>query len=200
MNFDRTTDLHRAVATGPTPVSTEHYQDFARSDLVTQLDRSHIPPVLYDREVCAHPPAELVDPAARAQPLVWEENALPSPRRWVDLSAKDRAFDGRRLDFVGNEPEFNRWLVPDFFPLGDKHVLLTAATTRGQSGKSIYMIGAYQDLRFEPESEGFVDAAPPSSRCRGYSTSMPTGDCSWTRRRRSARRARRTGSTREICR
>lgn len=264
---------HRPVAIGPTPVNAEHFQAFARSDLLKQLDRSNTPPIPYDREVCfsgstvidngvptiiysgivhgvqdapvmrgrrqcvatsddgmitwkkhpanpviPHPPAELVDPASRDQPLVWEEAVLPSPRRWVDHAGKDRAFDGRRLvaveddttrgqitawhdphvwrdgdvwymalgcgflgvggaillyrspdliewDYlhplcVGEDPEFNRWLVPDFFPLGDRAVLLTAATTRGQSGKSIYMTGSYENLRFTPETEGYVDAHP----------------------------------------
>jgi len=117
---------HRPVAIGPTPVDAEHFQAFARSDLLKQLDRSNTPPIPYDREVCfsgstvidngvptsddgmitwkkhpanpviPHPPAELVDPAVRNQPLVWEEGVLPSPRRWVDHAGKDRAFDGRR--------------------------------------------------------------------------------------------------------
>lgn len=264
---------HRPVVLGPTVCRTEHYQAFAQSNLLKQLDRSRIPPVLYDREICfsgstvinngvptitytgilsgvqdvpialnrsqclatsddgmmtwrkhesnpviPHPPPELVDPAERDQPLVWNEVPLPSPRRWVDHRGKDRAFDGRRLDAVeddrtrgqitawhdphvwqegdtwymalgcgflgmggalllyrspdliewkylhplcvGTEPEFNRWLVPDFFPLGDRHVLLTAATTRGESGKVIYMTGCYDDHRFTPQVEGFLDAYP----------------------------------------
>lgn len=61
---------------------------------------------------------------------------------------------------VGTEPEYNRWLVPDFFPLRDKHVLIVAATSRGQSGKSIYMVGSYNNNRFTPEVEGFLDTHP----------------------------------------
>ena len=264
---------NRPVAIGPTPFSAAHYQAFAQSDLAKNMDRSRIPPIVYDREVCfsgstvidngvptliytgilhgvqdvpvvlgrsqciatsddgmvtwrkhpanpviPHPPEELLDPAARNQPLAWTEGVLPSPRRWLDQSGQDRALDGRRLDAVeddgtrgqitawhdphvwrdtnawymalgcgflgvggalllyrspdllsweylhplcqGDDPNYNRWLVPDFFPLGDKHVLLTAATSRGLSGKSVYMVGSYQDHRFVPETEGFVDTHP----------------------------------------
>ena len=43
---------HRPVAIGPTPFGADQYAAFARSDLVRSLDRSGIPPILYDREVC----------------------------------------------------------------------------------------------------------------------------------------------------
>ena len=43
---------HRPVAIGPTPFGAGYYAAFARSDLVRSLDRSGIPPILYDREVC----------------------------------------------------------------------------------------------------------------------------------------------------
>lgn len=62
--------------------------------------------------------------------------------------------------WVGEDPGFNRFLVPDFFPLGDRHVLLGAATTRGRPGKSPYLVGSYEDLRFSPEVEGLVDTYP----------------------------------------
>jgi len=264
---------HRPVAIGPTWCSAEHYQGFAQSDLFKQLDRSRIPPTLYDREICfsgsavinngvptivytgilsgvqdipiilgrsqcmatsddgmftwrkheanpviASPPPELVDPADRDVALEWEEVPLPSPRRWIDHGGKDRAVDGRQLDAiedertrgqitawhdphvwqegetwymglgcgflgiggavllyrspdlidweymhplcVGTEPAFNRWLVPNFFSLGDKYVLIAAATTRGAATKSVYMIGSYADHKFSQETEGFIDANP----------------------------------------
>ena len=59
---------------------------------------------------------------------------------------------------VGDEPQFNRWLVPDFFPLAGRHVLLTVATTRGRSSKKVYRIGRFEDRRFDAEHEGFTDA------------------------------------------
>ena len=264
---------HRPVAIGPTPFGADCYAAFARSDLVKSLDRSRVPPILYDREVCfsgsavidrgvptlvytgilhglqdvpvmlgrsqciatsddgmrtwrkhpanpviPHPPPELVDPSQRPQAPVWTEGVLPSPRRWLDQQGQDRAIDGRRLDpveedetrgqltawhdphvwregetwymglgcgflgvggavllyrspdlvsweylhplCVGSDPQYNRWLVPDFFPLGDRHVLLAAATSRGRSGKAVYMVGEYRGHRFTPESEGFLDTHP----------------------------------------
>ena len=264
---------HRPVAIGPTPFGAGYYAAFARSDLVRSLDRSGIPPILYDREVCfsgsavidrgvptliytgilhglqdapvmlgrsqciatsddgmltwrkhpanpviPHPPPGLVDPSQRPEAPVWTEGVLPSPRRWLEQEGQDRAIDGRRLDAVeedetrgqltawhdphvwregetwymglgcgflgvggavllyrsrdlisweymhplcvGSDPEYNRWLVPDFFPLGDRHVLLAAATSRGRSGKAVYMVGEYRAHRFTPESEGFLDTHP----------------------------------------
>ena len=263
----------RRVAIGPTPFSAEQYLAFARSNLVKELDRSRMPPIVYDRELCfsgstvihdgvptiiytgfffgvqdvpimrtrtqciatsddgmltwekhpanpvlEHPPAELVDLTEKDHPLAWEESAVPSDRRWVNHAGSDQASDDRPLGHtqdeytkgeitawhdphvwregdlwymalgcgflgvggaillyqskdliewkylhplcVGQDPNFNRWLVPDFIPLGDKHVLFTMATTRCRAGKAIYMVGSYQDLRFTPELEGFVDAHP----------------------------------------
>ena len=59
---------------------------------------------------------------------------------------------------TGAQPAFNRWLVPDFFPLDGRHVLLAVATTRGRTSKKIYLTGRYQDRRFHAEHEGFTDA------------------------------------------
>ena len=44
------------------------------------------------------------------------------------------------------------WECPDFFPLGDKHVLLIS--TRG---KVRWKVGSSKDLKFTPEKEGIVD-------------------------------------------
>jgi len=46
----------------------------------------------------------------------------------------------------------NMWECPDFFPLGDKHVLLIS--TRG---KVRWKIGSYKDLKFTLEKEGVID-------------------------------------------
>ena len=43
---------HRPVAIGPTPFGAGRYAAFACSDLVKSLDRSRLPAILYDREVC----------------------------------------------------------------------------------------------------------------------------------------------------
>jgi len=44
------------------------------------------------------------------------------------------------------------WECPDFFPLGDKHVLLISTM-----GKVCWKVGTYADQRFTPEKEGVVD-------------------------------------------
>jgi len=44
------------------------------------------------------------------------------------------------------------WECPDFFPLGDKHVLLIATM-----GKVHWKVGTYANHRFTPEKEGVVD-------------------------------------------
>ena len=43
---------HRPVAIGPTPFGAGRYAAFACSDLVKSLDRSRLPAILHDREVC----------------------------------------------------------------------------------------------------------------------------------------------------
>src|SRR5579859_6384126 len=44
------------------------------------------------------------------------------------------------------------WECPDFFPLGNKHVLLISTT-----GKVRWKVGTYANQRFTPEKEGVVD-------------------------------------------
>ena len=44
------------------------------------------------------------------------------------------------------------WECPDFFPLGDKHVLLISTM-----GKVRWKVGTYANQRFTPEKEGIVD-------------------------------------------
>jgi len=44
------------------------------------------------------------------------------------------------------------WECPDFFPLGDKHVLLISTM-----GKVLYKVGRYSNQRFTSEKEGVVD-------------------------------------------
>ena len=49
----------------------------------------------------------------------------------------------------------HNWECPNFFPLGDRHVLLISAEPYG---KVLYFVGTYRDRRFTPESEGVLDA------------------------------------------
>jgi beta-fructofuranosidase len=44
------------------------------------------------------------------------------------------------------------WECPDFFPLGNKHVLLIST-----QGKVLWKVGTYNDQRFSPEKEGVTD-------------------------------------------
>jgi beta-fructofuranosidase len=46
------------------------------------------------------------------------------------------------------------WECPNFFPLGDKHVLLISPIPLG---KVLYLVGTYADHRFTPEHVGVVD-------------------------------------------
>jgi len=46
------------------------------------------------------------------------------------------------------------WECPNFFPLGDKHVLLIAPIPLR---KTLYLVGEYRDHRFTPEHTGIVD-------------------------------------------
>jgi beta-fructofuranosidase len=67
--------------------------------------------------------------------------------------------------------------VPDFFPLGGKHVLLFASHLRGAQ----YYIGAYANHRFVPERHGRMVYAPPAGRvgtfCEAYRMTAPDGRC-----------------------
>ena len=75
----------------------------------------------------------------------------PDLRRWTYLhpmvegsSSNDKAVNP--VDIGG------MWECPDFFPLGDKHVLLISTM-----GKVRWKVGTYADRRFTPEQEGVVD-------------------------------------------
>jgi beta-fructofuranosidase len=68
---------------------------------------------------------------------------------------------------VGDQTETGTiWECPDFFPLGDKHVLLISPIPLR---KTLYMVGTYADHRFTPERVEVLDAgghyyAPQSMR------------------------------------
>jgi len=54
------------------------------------------------------------------------------------------------------EKQGDRWLVPDFFPMGDKHVLLYFAATPGGDIFTAYVVGDYVDNCLIPEAGGTV--------------------------------------------
>jgi beta-fructofuranosidase len=52
------------------------------------------------------------------------------------------------------------WECPDFFPLGDKHALITSVwdnTRPHRLNYAVYHLGSYRDHRFTPEREGILD-------------------------------------------
>ena len=67
--------------------------------------------------------------------------------------------------------------VPDFFPLGGRHVLLFASHLRGAQ----YYVGTYARHRFVPERHGRMVYGPPTGRvgtfCEAYRTTAPDGRC-----------------------
>ena len=59
---------------------------------------------------------------------------------------------GNHQDIVNPVDKGEMWECPDFFPLGDKHVLLIST-----EGKVRWKVGTYKEQRFTPEKEGVVD-------------------------------------------
>ena len=49
------------------------------------------------------------------------------------------------------------WECPDFLALGDKHVLILSAFHEGDTFHTFYLVGTYENGRFEPEGGAIVD-------------------------------------------
>ncbi len=49
------------------------------------------------------------------------------------------------------------WECPQFFPLGDRHVLILSAMVEGRPGYVVYWVGRYKEHRFTPESLARLD-------------------------------------------
>jgi len=72
-------------------------------------------------------------------------------RHWTYLHPLvDAPFSGKAA--VNPVDTGDMWECPDFFPIGNKHVLLISTM-----GKVRWKVGTYADHRFEPEREGVVD-------------------------------------------
>ncbi len=111
-------------------------------------------------------PANPVIPTARSEdafivydPCAWKEGdtvyALSGKfaRRGGDTAFLFRSKDLARWEYMHEfyEPgEENDCAVPDFFPLGDRHMLLFASHARGPQ----YYIGDYTDHKFHPRIHG----------------------------------------------
>ena len=65
--------------------------------------------------------------------------------------------------------------MPDFFPIGNRHMLLFASHLRGAQ----YYIGTYANHRFMPERHGRMVYGPPAGRvgtfCEAYRMTAPDG-------------------------
>jgi beta-fructofuranosidase len=75
----------------------------------------------------------------------------PDLRRWTYLHTLVEA-PGNGKQTVNSVDNGEMWECPDFFPLGDKHVLLISTM-----GKVFWKVGTYKNQRFSPEKEGVVD-------------------------------------------
>lgn len=121
--------------------------------------------------VIAAPPEELVVTGFR-DPCLWREGNLwmlilgsgiahkggsvllyssPDLRRWTYLHplVEGTSTNDKSVNPVDSG---EMWECPDFFPLGNKHVLLISTM-----GKVRWKVGTYAKQRFSPEKEGVVD-------------------------------------------
>ena len=80
---------------------------------------------------------------------------------------------------VGDQAETGTiWECPDFFPLGDKHVLLISPIPLR---KTLYMVGTYADHRFTPERSRGCGCRRPllcaaeHARCAGPAADLGLG-------------------------
>ena len=121
--------------------------------------------------IIAHPPDGLAITGFR-DPYIWREDkewllvlgsgfpgkggaillySSPDLRKWKYLHP---LVEGQGTGQPSTNPVDNgeMWECPDFFPLGDKHVLIIST-----EGKVLWKTGTYKDRRFHPEKEGVVD-------------------------------------------
>ncbi|MFZ0730999.1 MAG: glycoside hydrolase family 32 protein [Candidatus Sulfotelmatobacter sp.] len=75
----------------------------------------------------------------------------PDLRRWTYLHPLVEGSPSGK-NAVNPVDTGDMWECPDFFPLGDKHVLLISTM-----GKVHWKVGTYSNQRFTPEKEGVVD-------------------------------------------
>jgi beta-fructofuranosidase len=104
-------------------------------------------------------------------PFVWREGAtwyLLLASRIVDVGGV--VFLYRSPDLIHweymhpllsgtNEKNGRTWECPNFFPLGDKWVLILSAHIGMKTGLVFYFVGDYHNQRFTPEIEGVFDHA-----------------------------------------
>ena len=79
--------------------------------------------------------------------------------RWDYLHPLCSAHSFERRDSTGSNPyepvdAGDMWECPDFFPLGQKHVLMVST-----QGRVHYLIGTYSDRKFQAETHGLIDGS-----------------------------------------
>jgi beta-fructofuranosidase len=79
--------------------------------------------------------------------------------RWDYLRPLWSAASFERRDSAGSAPyepvvAGDMWECPDFFPLGQKHVLMVST-----QGRVHYLIGTYSDRKFQAETHGLIDGS-----------------------------------------
>ena len=150
----------------PTLLYTGRYDDeepvclaTGRDDLVTWEKCAGNP-------VIAGPPAG-INPLDFRDPYVWREDdawmmvlgsGTPAQGAQVLLYRSPDLRDWEYLGplFVGAVAEYgSMWECPNFFPLGDKHVLIVSVF---KGSCALYFVGAYADHKFTPERQGIVDS------------------------------------------
>lgn len=84
------------------------------------------------------------------------------------------------------------WECPQFFPLGDQHVLLLGVWDEGKLNYTVYMTGTYSDGRFTPRVMRRFDLGPdyyaPASMLDNQGRRLVWGWC-WEARSRLAQKA-----------
>jgi beta-fructofuranosidase len=75
----------------------------------------------------------------------------PNLRDWTYLHPLIQG-EGNGRSSTNSVDNGDMWECPDFFPLGDRYVLLVSTM-----GKVRWKIGTYRERRFTPEKEGIVD-------------------------------------------
>ncbi|MEO0565133.1 MAG: glycoside hydrolase family 32 protein, partial [Chloroflexota bacterium] len=154
-----------AFYTGVNVGATEQQQCMAVGDneLIT-WQKHHANPVI------ATPPSNMDQFSEFRDPFVWQEG-----NTWYMLvGSQIEGVGGTALLYtsedltnwtylhpllVGDVARHGAmWECPNFFPLGDKWVLVISLHTGIGTGNVIYFVGEYHDYRFYPEHEAVMDS------------------------------------------
>jgi beta-fructofuranosidase len=141
---------------------------------------------------CPANPVIPFDPARTYDPCLWREGGLwcaatgrITGARFGD--GRDQQFGGRDTAYLYTSPDLERWeyqgplyeggtltnpgedcACPDFFPVGDRHLLLFLSHNQGAQ----YYTGSYAGRRFTPERHGRMNFTRPGLGRLGASGDM----------------------------